>query len=578
MGTDSSNGIGSGINAAPRETLRIVVTGHVDHGKSTVIGRLLYDTGSIPQGAIDKAMAASKERGLNFEFAFLLDAFEEERKQGITIDTTRLSFSTDKRDYLIIDAPGHVEFLKNMISGASDAECAFLVVDAARGVEEQSKRHAHMLRLLGIPRVGVLVNKMDLVGYSEETFAKIVEELGDYLAALGMGADVFVPLSALSGENILKASDRLPWHKGPTLLGALDGIAKGPSEDGLRLPVQDVYKFDERRIIAGRVESGSLREGDTVLISPGGRTSRVLSLESWLPKDRRTSARAPESVGITLEDEFFNQRGDIVSHQTDPPVVAARLRASVFWMGKEPLRVGRRYKLKVATASTDAVIDAIHSLIDSGTLAPSEGAREVGLNQVAEVGISLRKALALDPFASHKATGRFVLVDGYDVAGGGIVTLAMAQEPARHGFVKGALSARSEVFEEYYLSFGTREVTKSPGDAPALYGVGDRVPLSGDSYEYPYDFDIVVFRDRVAVLIRDGRVQDILRLDDYSFQGLPLVNGSGYKVIADSEESFRELRDAFLSDGPKNEAALAQRHLDFNAYRRIAFSKADYSI
>jgi bifunctional enzyme CysN/CysC/sulfate adenylyltransferase subunit 1 len=561
-----------------REKLKIVVTGHVDHGKSTVIGRLLYDTHSVPQGAIDRVMAISQEKGQHFEFAYLLDAFEEERRQGITIDTTRLQFRTDKRDYLIIDAPGHKEFLKNMISGAADAECAFLVVDAERGVEEQSKRHAHMLSLLGIRRAGVLVNKMDLVSYRQAVFDSVASEMKEYLTGLGIDARPFVPLSALRGENILAPSEKMPWRQGPTLIGALDSIEKDERKEALRFPVQDVYKFDERRIIAGRVESGEIRRGERILISPGGRVTEVATLEAWLDRDRKGSALAPESIGITVTDEFFNERGDVVSSLDDPPEVRARFRASVFWMGKKPLAKGSKYKLKLATASEEAVVEEIHSLIDSSTLAPQTGASEVKLNEVAEVTLRLRRPIAVDLFASHRATGRFVLVDGYDVAGGGIVTRLDDEAQLRRGFVKGGLSARSEVFEEYYLAFGTREVTKRASDPQPLYTVGDHVPLSGNSYQYPEDFDIAIFRDRAAVIIRGGRVRDIVPLSDYVYQGAPLVNGSGYAVRASSDAEWRAVRDAFLSDGPKNEAELALRHLDFNTYRRIVFPSPDYVI
>ncbi|MDR2406222.1 MAG: GTP-binding protein [Deltaproteobacteria bacterium] len=561
-----------------REKLKIVVTGHVDHGKSTVIGRLLFDTNSLTQGAIDRVKAINKEKGQHFEFAFLLDAFEEERKQGITIDTTRLQFATQKRDYLIIDAPGHKEFLKNMISGASDAEVAFLVVDAERGVEEQSKRHAHMLRLLGIEQIGVLVNKMDLVDYQESVFLQIKEELGVYLKELEIEAQLFVPLSGLLGENITKPSDKLSWFKGPTLIEALDSISKKEEGESLRLPIQDVYKFDMRRIIAGRLESGTISQGERILVSPGGKITTVASLESWLPRDKKESAYSPMSIGLTVTDEFFNQRGEVISTLDDAPMVTDTIKCSVFWMGKSPLLKNKKYKLKLATSAEEASVEEIYHLIDSESLAPVEGASEVKLNEVADVLIKLKKPIALDLFSRHKATGRFVLVDGYDVAGGGIVTQAETMALMKRGFVKGELTARSEVFEEYYLTFGTREVTKKMDIEPALYGEGDRVPLSGNSYEYPENFDIAIFRDRVAVRIREGRVSEIMPLMSYSYGGYPVVNGSGYAIKADSQNGFNEIREAWLDEGPKNEADLAVRYLDFNTFRKIAFSGADYMI
>jgi sulfate adenylyltransferase large subunit len=555
-----------------RETLALVVTGHVDHGKSTVIGRLLYDTGSLPQGTVDRVRAISQETGQPFEFAFLLDAFEEERKQGITIDITRLQFKTDKRDYLIIDAPGHKEFLKNMISGASDAEAAFLTVDALRGVEEQTKRHAHMLSLLGIGRVGVLVNKMDLVNYEEKVFLKIRDELSVFLLNLGLTPGPFVPMSALMGENVLHPSPKLPWYSGPTLLGALDGLEKIHRPETLRFPIQDVYKFDDRRIIAGRLESGEIREGDEILISPGGKTAKVTSLAYWLSKDAKKTASAGESIGITVSDEFFNQRGEIISFKDDPPVTTGLFRASIFWMGKKPLTVGESYKLKLATESSEARVLEIYNLIDSVNLAPLSGGTEVGFNEVAEVLISTKKPLALDLFSKHKVTGRFVIVDGYDVSGGGIVTEAREAKESLKGFVNGEIIARCEVFEEYLYDLSSLKVLKRPPEKE-LYSKGDAAPIIGKSYRYPEDFDVIIFRDKVAVRIREGKVFDIMGLSDYSYQGKPLVNGRGFSLRAASEEEWLRLREAFGKEGAKDDAELAFKYLDFNTYRMIAFGE-----
>ncbi|MDR1677011.1 MAG: 50S ribosome-binding GTPase, partial [Deltaproteobacteria bacterium] len=311
-----------------REKLRLVFTGHVDHGKSTVIGRLLYDTGALPQGTVDKIKRISAETGKHFEFAYLLDAFEEEQKQGITIDTTQLQFKTERRDYVIIDAPGHKEFLKNMISGASDAEAAFLVVDAERGVEEQSRRHAHMLSLLGVRQIGVIVNKMDLVNYRKSTFEEIINDLKKFFSNLGIANDLSIPLSAIEGENVVRASDKLSWYNGPSLIEALDDLKKAPDQEkSLRLPIQDVYKFDDRRILAGRIESGRVEVGDKIMISPGGKVTKVVALAAWLDRDLKDSAGYGESVGLIVEDEFFNRRGEVISLPDNPPKVVDRFKA-----------------------------------------------------------------------------------------------------------------------------------------------------------------------------------------------------------------------------------------------------------
>ncbi|MDR1297730.1 MAG: 50S ribosome-binding GTPase [Deltaproteobacteria bacterium] len=562
-----------------REKLKLVFTGHVDHGKSTVIGRLLFDTGSLNDGAVAKVRRIAAETGQPFEFAHLLDAFEEEQKQGITIDTTQLQFRTGKRDYVIIDAPGHKEFLKNMISGASDAEAAFLVVDAGRGVEEQSRRHAHMLSLLGVRQIGLVVNKMDLVRYDREVFESVSREASEYLAGLGLEINSRIPLSGLMGENVVRPSTRMPWHRGPTLVGALDGLKKSPSPAGrsLRLPLQAVYKFDDRRILAGRVESGRVKIGDRVLISPGRKTATVTSLAAWLDKDLKDEASAGESVGVMINEEFFHRRGDVVSLEDDPPMISDRIKASVFWMGRTPLKPRGRYKLKLASAEVEAEISEIDNLIDSSTLAPAPKPARVGFNEVAQVEIRLQRPLALDLFSRHQGTGRFVLVDGHDVAGGGIVTWAEGRSDIKFGFVHGELKARCEIFEEYYYNVDEMSVSKAAPERP-LYTVGDRVPLTGASYRYPELFDIVIFRDRMAVRVRDGRVAGMLPLGEYSYQGAPLVNGRGFGVLVRSQDDWLKARADFEALTPANESDLAKRWLDFNTYRRIVIGGNDFQI
>lgn len=263
-----------------RDNLKIVVVGHVDHGKSTVIGKLLYDTNSLPEGAVEKVRRIAKETGKPFEYAYLLDAFEEEQKQGITIDTTQIQFFTDQRDYVIIDAPGHKEFLKNMISGAANASAALLIIDAKQGVQEQSKRHAYMLSLLGIKNVYVVINKMDLVDYDAATYHRVASEMKEFITPLGVTPLRYIPVSGLAGENIATASDKMPWYTDQPLLVAMDELPGEQQEidKPLRFPIQDVYKFDNRRIIAGRIEAGKLAVGDEIVIWPSGKKNTYLHI------------------------------------------------------------------------------------------------------------------------------------------------------------------------------------------------------------------------------------------------------------------------------------------------------------
>ncbi|QHQ62449.1 GTP-binding protein [Anaerocolumna sedimenticola] len=437
-----------------RETLKIVVVGHVDHGKSTVIGRLLYDTNSLPEGAIDRVKRISKEKGKPFEYAYLLDAFEEEQKQGITIDTTQLQFFTKRRDYVIIDAPGHKEFLKNMISGAASAEAALLVIDANEGIKEQSKRHGYILSLLGIQKVYVIVNKMDLIDYSEETYHAIKKEFNEFLNSLQVTPLDYIPISAFYGENIASYSAKMPWYHGKPILEAIDEIPKDKdiSHKPLRLPIQDVYKFDNRRIIVGRIEAGTLKAGDEIHITPGNKTTRVKTIEAWVQKDQTDVVSAGQSVGITVEDEFFNKRGEIISHKDVIPVVSNRFRANVFWMGKNDLVTNKKYKIKLATAEVEAEIKSILKVIDASTLSGEEKALRVKINDVAEIIVETKESVAFDEFRNSKVTGRFVIVDGYDVAGGGIISKAEEAANLKSGFVKDDLYLNSRIFDEYYYS------------------------------------------------------------------------------------------------------------------------------
>lgn len=413
-----------------RESLNIVVVGHVDHGKSTLIGRLLFDTDSLPKGAIEKVKRISKEKGKEFEYAYLLDAFEEEQKQGITIDTTRLQFKTGKRDYVIIDAPGHKEFLKNMVSGAASAEAAILMVDAKEGIKEQSKRHGYILSLLGIEKVYVAVNKMDLVDYSEEKYEEIKNDFNRFLNTLGVYPLNYIPVSAINGENIATKSDKTPWYKGESILESIDSLekAKGVEEKPLRFPVQDIYKFDHRRIIAGRIESGSLSVGDEIVILPSNKTTRVKTIENWVEKDKKDTVYAGMSVGITVEDEFFYNRGDIISHKDSIPVVTDTFKGNLFWLGKDDLVKNKKYKLKLATLEIECSIEKIDRVIDASSLKTIEDAERVQKNDVGEITIKTKQPIALDEFVNIESTGRFVIVDDLDVSGGGIVTKASSFE------------------------------------------------------------------------------------------------------------------------------------------------------
>jgi bifunctional enzyme CysN/CysC len=407
-------------NNAP---LKIVVVGHVDHGKSTLVGRILNETGALPEGKVEYLKEVCKKRGMPFEWAFVMDALQAERDQGITIDTAQIRFRTELRPYVIIDAPGHKEFLKNMITGAASAEAAVLVIDALEGVQEQSRRHGYLLHLLGLRQIAVAVNKMDLVDYGQARFEEVKAEIVAYLNSVGVQPTHVIPVAARSGDNIGSASANMEWYQGPTVLGALDGFAaaKSAADMALRLPVQDIYKFDGRRIIAGRIESGRVKVGDSLVFAPSGKSARIASIEGWAGSDiTAVAAGAGQSVGITLDEQIFVERGQVASLAEAPPILSHTVRARVFWLGRSPLTVGSRYKLKLATAEHAVEVTAIERVIDVEDLANHDGA-EVGRNAVAEVVLRAKGLMAYDSFAANSRLGRFVLVEGYDIVGGGVI-------------------------------------------------------------------------------------------------------------------------------------------------------------
>jgi bifunctional enzyme CysN/CysC len=412
-------------------TFPIVIAGHVDHGKSTLIGRLLHDTGSLPDGKVAALQEASRRRGMPFEWSFVMDALKVERDQGITIDTTRMRFKSALREYLIIDAPGHAEFLKNMLTGAAAAEAAILVVDVVEGMGEQTRRHAFLLHLLGIREIVVAINKMDCVAYAEERFHAVARETRSYLAGLGLDATAVIPISARQGDMIAHRSVPPSWYAGPTVLEALDAL-KGAGDDldqPLRLPVQDVYKFDERRIIVGRIEAGRLRVGDRLRFLPGERSARIASIETWNAQPMVTAV-AGQSIGLTLDEDIFIERGQVASTPDAAPLVGQRLKLRIFHFGLTPLAPGDAVELQIGLAEHAAIVEAVERVVDVNSLT-SHAAPAVKRNDVADIVVTSRAPIAVDEPAQGRHLARGILRRGYEIVAGCLLEAALdVRQPA----------------------------------------------------------------------------------------------------------------------------------------------------
>jgi bifunctional enzyme CysN/CysC len=469
---------------AGRERMHVVIGGHVDHGKSTIVGRLLADTQSLPRGRLEQVKALCERTARPFEYAFLLDALREERAQGITIDAARMFFKTAARDYLIIDAPGHVEFLKNMVTGAARAEAALLVIDAREGVRDNSRRHGFMLSMLGIRQITVLVNKMDVVGHDQDTFDRLEAEYRAFLGRLNLSPMSVIPVCGRHGDNIAARSASMPWYHGPTLLETLDRFSAEPpaAQKPFRMPVQDVYKFtnsgDDRRIVAGTVETGTVRLGDEIVFYPSGKKGVVRSFERFNQPPPITAA-AGEATGLTLAEHIFVSRGEVATIACQPrPHVTTRLRASVFWLGTNPLVLGKDYLLRLGTACVTMQLEQVQRVIDASDLSSLGAKQRIDRNEVADCTLHLDTAIAFDVASDIATTGRFAIVDDHDIRGGGLVREALADEQA---WVREKVLIRNYRWQASAISPDRRAVRF--GQRPALLLITgpagiDRKPLA----------------------------------------------------------------------------------------------------
>jgi len=455
--------------ATAREQMDIVVIGHVDHGKSTLVGRLLADMGSLPEGKLQQIRENCRRNAKPFEYAFLLDALKDEQAQGITIDSARCFFRTPRREYIIIDAPGHIEFLKNMISGAARAEAGLLVIDVAEGVQENSRRHGYLMSMLGIRQIAICVNKMDLVDYRQDAFDAVRDEYAKFLARIGLEPLAFIPICAREGGNLAGPSDQMPWHSGPTVLQLLDSLHKEPSpvDRPLRLPLQDIYKFteqgDDRRIFVGRIETGRLRAGDEVVFLPSGKRSRIRTVESFPPATLQ-EAQAGESAAVTLQTQVYVKPGELMIRADEPPPRSStRLEANLFWLSPNPMVMGKRYKIKLHAARGSAYLTTVHTVIDASDLTTVTNRRQIERHDVAHVTLETLKPVACDPALDIPQTGRFVIIDDYEIAGGGVI---LSAEETSNTLVLEHVRQRNQAWVRTTIT--PRQRARRHGQRPAL--------------------------------------------------------------------------------------------------------------
>lgn len=445
-----------------RERMNIVIVGHVDHGKSTVIGRLLADTDSLPKGKLEFVKENCRRNAKQFEYAFLLDALKDEQTQGITIDTARSFFKTKKREYIIIDAPGHIEFLKNMITGAARAEAALLVIDANEGVQENSKRHGYLVSMLGIKQVAVLINKMDLVGYNEAIFNDLKKEYLKFLSRINIKEVNFIPISAREGYNVVMKSDNMPWYKGNTLVEQLDLFTSERLDEfkPFRFPVQDIYKFtsegDNRRIVAGTVVSGLIHAAEDVMFLPSQKRTRIKTIEAF-NTSKKDKASNGEAVGFTLETQIYIRPGEVMikADENERPVLSRRFKANIFWVGRDPMIKNKTYKLKIATSRAAVKLVEIKKSLDPSDLSTINNKNQIDKNDVTECVLETIKPVVFDIINNIEATGRFVIVDNYEIAGGGIILDGISESDST---LKEHIRLRENIWEKGLISSSDRAV------------------------------------------------------------------------------------------------------------------------
>lgn len=554
--------------------LKFITCGSVDDGKSTLIGHILYDAKLIYADQ-EKALELDSKVGSrsgDIDYSLLLDGLMAEREQGITIDVAYRYFTTDNRSFIVADTPGHEEYTRNMAVGASFADLAVILIDASQGVLVQTRRHARICKLMGIRHFVFAVNKMDLVKYSKSRFDEIVKQIEELKNELLLDDIYIIPLSATEGDNVTVKSENIPWYNGVPLLQYLETVDVDSSEEeeGFYLPVQRVCRPDHTfRGFQGQIESGSISIGDEIVTLPSNEKAHVKQI-LMTNKDVKTAFKG-QPVTITLDKEVDVSRGCVITKDTNLASYQ-ELTASILWMDDEQLTAGKDYLVKLGTKTISGIVSEIKYAVDvnTGEHIPADSLTK---NGIAVCTILLAEPIAVDLFSKHKTLGELILIDRVSnmTSACGVVDSVeeKADDAKKASFVLGSLEARGDIFEEFFYDTSSLNVLKYQ-PVKETYTKGDTIPVEGESYKYPDSFDIIVLRDSVAVKVRDRKITDIVPTSEYSYGGVPVVNGRGFKVLADSNEKIQQFLSEYSNLKSINDADFFAKWVKFDTYRKIA--------
>lgn len=554
--------------------LKFITCGSVDDGKSTLIGHILYDAKLIyadQEKALELDSKVGSRNG-DIDYSLLLDGLMAEREQGITIDVAYRYFTTDNRSFIVADTPGHEEYTRNMAVGASFADLAVILIDASQGVLVQTRRHARICKLMGIRHFVFAVNKMDLVKYSESRFNEIVKQIEELKNELLLNDIYIIPLSATEGDNVTVKSENIPWYNGVPLLQYLETVDVDSSEEeeGFYLPVQRVCRPDHTfRGFQGQIESGSISVGDEIVTLPSNEKAHVKQI-LMTDKDVKTAFKG-QPVTITLDKEVDVSRGCVITKDTNLASYQ-ELTASILWMDDEQLTAGKDYLVKLGTKTISGIVSEIKYAVDVNT-GEHITADSLTKNGIAVCTILLAEPIAVDLFSKHKTLGELILIDRVSnmTSACGVVDSVeeKADDAKKASFVLGSLEARGDIFEEFFYDTSSLNVLKYQ-PVKETYTKGDTIPVEGESYKYPDSFDIIVLRDSVAVKVRDRKITDIVPTSEYSYGGVPVVNGRGFEVLADSNEKIQQFLSEYSNLKSINDADFFAKWVKFDTYRKIA--------